>query len=201
MAKAFSGKILLCGVWLAAVGLGTYLFLRFQSAPGSAGVAPDHWPMESRIPLDASRDTLILFAHPQCPCTRASIEELNRILARSGGRLVAHVLFVQPTNAPADWLQTDRWQSAAAIPGVKVEADPEGRESRRFGASTSGYTVLYGPEGRLLFAGGITSARGHIGDNAGANLVVSLAAGKKVPLSHTPVFGCSLLGECSRPAQ
>ena len=40
-----------------------------------------------------------------------------RLMARAGGRLDAHVLFVEPADAPADWLQGDLWSEAAAIPG------------------------------------------------------------------------------------
>ena len=38
---------------------------------------------------------------------------------------------------------------------------------QRFGAETSGQTLLYDRDGRLLFSGGTTGSRGHDGDNAG----------------------------------
>ena len=45
--------------------------------------------------------------------------------------------------------------------------DDDGAEARRFGAETSGQTLLYDARGALAFSGGITGARGHAGDNAG----------------------------------
>ena len=68
-----------------------------------------------------------------------------------------------------------------------------GQEARRFGAESSGYVVLYDGHRQLAFHGGITSARGHAGDNAGENVVLTLVAGGQAPLKETPVFGCGLL--------
>ena len=52
--------------------------------------------------------------------------------------------------------------------------DDDGAEARRFGAETSGQTLLYDEHGALLFSGGITGARGHAGDNAGRASLVAL---------------------------
>jgi hypothetical protein len=91
------------------------------------------------------------------------------------------------------------WRQAAAIPGVTVHSDDGGVETRRFHAETSGYTVLYDPRGNLLFQGGITSSRGHEGDNAGRTALESLVQGKVFSQVRTSVYGCSLLGQCSQP--
>jgi hypothetical protein len=61
----------------------------------------------------------------------------------------------------------------------------------RFGALTSGHTVVYDPSGRLLFSGGITSARGHAGENMGSELILAQLARKTNPQTHA-VFGCPL---------
>lgn len=172
------------------------MILNYQNAGGRAGIAPQHWPAGTQLVLDRNRDTLIMFAHPKCPCTRASVEELNRLMARSNGKVAAQVWFFKPGEFPKDWTQTSLWASAAAIPGVVAHEDTDGEESRRFGAETSGYVLLYDTHGQLLFNGGITAGRSHAGDNAGENTVVSLLATQKVKLKHTEVYGCPLLGEC-----
>ena len=59
------------------------------------------------------------------------------------------------------------YYSAAEIPGVEVVSDEDDAQSAAFGAAVSGQTLLYDREGRLIFSGGITAARGHAGDNAG----------------------------------
>jgi hypothetical protein len=70
--------------------------------------------------------------------------------------------------------------------------DEGGREARRFGASVSGQTVVYDQGGRLRFAGGITGARGHAGDNAGRRQVMRQLASSAGAGGATPVFGCEL---------
>jgi hypothetical protein len=187
-------------LWLLAVGVGFNLVLKYQTANGSAGVAPQDWPKGSRLRMDSTHDTLIMFAHPQCPCTRASIEELNRLLARTQGKVSTQVLFFKPAQFPDSWAKADLWRSAAAIPGVAVEADSEGAEARLFGAQTSGYVLLYDTRGRLLFKGGITGSRGHAGDNDGENAILALVTGQEANLKQTQVFGCSLLDRCEAPA-
>jgi len=176
------------------------MILKYENASGAVGTAPEHWISGTQIALDRDRDTLIMFAHPKCPCTRASLEELNRLLAHGNGRIAAYVLFFRPRGYPDSWTRTDLWRSAAAIPGVKVEADVDDALSRRFGAETSGYVLLYDPQGQLLFRGGITGSRGHAGDNVGESAVISQATGQKTSVTQTPVYGCPLMNQCQQGA-
>jgi hypothetical protein len=188
-------RIGLCVLWLFLVGAGTAMILNYQNSSGGVDATPEHWPSGTHITLDPDRDTLILFAHPQCPCTRASLEELNRLLAQSHGQIAAHVLFLKPEQFPDTWMQTDLRRSAAAIPGVTVQDDINGETAKKFGAETSGYVLLYDTRGQLLFKGGITSSRGQAGDNAGEEKIIALASGLKMNFGQTPVYGCSLLNK------
>jgi hypothetical protein len=147
------------------------------------------------VPQDKEHPTLVMFMHPHCPCSRASVGELAEVMAHCQGRVNAHVLFLQPTEMKADWVETDMWREAAKIPGVTVSRDEAGREARLFGAETSGDTALYDAKGRLMFHGGITISRGHHGDNPGHDAVQSLLLGEPVQLTDAPTFGCSLF-EC-----
>ena len=116
-------------------------------------------------------------------------------MAQAEGRVNAYVLFLKPTGSSTDWEKTDLWQSAARIPGVNVVADDNGIEARRFHAATSGQTALYDIDGRLLFSGGITSARAHEGDNAGRSAIVSLLKNQDSVPTETAVFGCPLYSD------
>jgi hypothetical protein len=185
---------LIAGVaWLLSVAVGMTGLWRYATAAGAPADPPRQWPRESRIQPRRDVATLILMAHPRCPCTRASIEELDRLMARVEGRIAANVLFVTPADAPEGWERTDLWRSAAAIPGVEVLRDEDGAEARRFRAPTSGQVILYDASGRLRFSGGITAARGHAGDNLGVSTIVALVEGDSSTATATPVFGCSLL--------
>jgi hypothetical protein len=113
-------------------------------------------------------------------------------MTQAQGRVTAYVLFIKPSGFTTEWEKTDLWASAAAIPGVHVVSDDEGVEADRFHSATSGQTLLYDAEGKLLFSGGITSARGHEGDNAGRAAIVSLLTTSDAALTKTSVFGCPL---------
>lgn len=177
--------------WVLTVGLGLRTLLNYESAPGSVATVPKAWPT-SQVPVATDRPTLVMLAHPHCPCTRASIGELARIMARIQGKATAIVLFSKPEATGSDWNDTALRRSAAAIPGVTVLPDPDGIEARRFGAETSGHTLLFAADGRLLFSGGITHSRGHEGDNPGEDAIVPLVHNRVSDRAETLVFGCSL---------
>jgi hypothetical protein len=188
--------------WLSAVACGMAFMWSYNHQPGEAANTPKRWPGDSRIPLAEDRYTLVLLAHPKCPCTRATIEELSKLLAHTSGRLNAYVLFVKPAGASSDWNRTDLWNSAAGIPGVKVLTDDDGLEADRFDAHVSGQAALYDGKGSLLFHGGITAARGEAGDNAGRSAIQAIVNQGKSEIDQTAVFGCPLFdpdSECRRP--
>lgn len=184
-------------LWLLLVGSGLAVLWAYENTPGAAGKPPVLWPVESRIQRAQDKATLVMLAHPHCPCTRASIGELALLMAHSEGHLTAYVLFLKPEGFSEQWEQTDLWQSAASIPGVNVLIDDEGIEARRFHATTSGQANLYDTGGRLLFSGGITGARGHSGDNAGRSAIESILNAGAADRSETLVFGCPLFDENS----
>ena len=136
-----------------------------------------------------SRPTLLLFAHPHCPCTRATLAEFERLLAVSADKFDAHILLIAPKDTDSSWSDTDLYRAACKIPSVKVHIDQDGRETDLFGVYTSGTSLLFDTAGRLQFQGGLTPARGHEGDNQGVDSLKSLIDGESA--SHeTLVFGC-----------
>jgi len=187
-------------LWLLMIGAGVGLVWNYESTPGVAAATPERWPHDSRIKPAADRATLVMLAHPHCPCTRASIGELSRLMTQAQGRVTAYVLFVKPQGFSDAWVQAELWETAAAIPGVTPVLDDGGEEAGRFHAATSGQTVLYDAAGNLLFSGGITSARGHAGDNAGRAAIVSLLTSDEADERGTPVFGCPLFARNECPA-
>jgi hypothetical protein len=184
--------LLWLGVWLALVGAGMAMMMRYDFTAGTTGEAPQVWPADSTLAHVEGRPTLILFAHPKCPCTRASLAALGDVLAHHSGRVTVHVVFLQAKDKAEDWTGTDLWRSATEIPGVRVSDDEDGTEADRFGGETSGDVVLYNADGHLAFHGGITVARGHYGASAGSAALDHLLAGEPAALTHTPVFGCPL---------
>jgi hypothetical protein len=136
---------------------------------------------------------LVLFLHPRCPCSRATVSELERLAAECPNKFALRIVFVRPPSTPSGWEQTDLYRTAGSIPQSVVSIDENAVEARRFGAATSGQTLLYAVDGRLLFRGGITPSRGHEGDNSGRSALASLITTGHSTTTQTAVFGCSLL--------
>ncbi|MGH9139679.1 MAG: RedB protein [Vicinamibacterales bacterium] len=178
--------------WLGAASAGLFVLLTYENAPGAAANAPARWPEASVLVHTAGRPTLLLLAHPQCSCTPASLAELAEVLARAHTRPRTYVLFIKPQGFSNEWVTSDLWKTAAAIPGVTLVRDEDGQEARRFGSATSGQTLLYDSTGVLRFSGGITGSRSHSGDNAGRQSLVALLSGAEPTRTATSVFGCPL---------
>jgi hypothetical protein len=167
----------------------------WDNRPGASADARPIWPAESGLTREAGTVTLVMLLHPQCSCSRATLTELEELLARAHVRPRTYVLFLKPSGFPDGWERTDLWRTAAALPGVTVVRDDEGLRAARFGGFTSGQTYLYDGRGLLVFSGGITGARAHAGDNAGRSTVVGLlndSARPAAPAARTSVFGCPL---------
>lgn len=179
--------------WTIAVAAGAAVLWDYSSRAGAPSASAARWPAGSALAPPDGRAVLVMFIHPRCPCTRASLRELEVLLARVGTPVDARAVFALPADAPPEWRDTDLWRRVREVAGVTVVADPGGREARRFGARTSGAVHLYDAEGALLFAGGITSGRGHEGDNAGRDAVVAHLRGGAGATRSSPVFGCALL--------
>lgn len=191
---------------LVAAGLGT--LLSYANQPGGGGEPAATWPGATETRYSSSKPTLLVFAHPRCPCTRATIDELAWIMTRCGNRVECRVHFVQPLGTSRQWVQSDMWAAASSIPGVTALADVEGQLAELFGAETSGHAMLYDAFGKLLFEGGITPSRGHRGSNSGREQIVQLAITRQpgrlladvvqadriddVDIESTCVFGCPL---------
>ena len=183
---------LAAALWLIGAATGLAVLWRYDNAPGEGASAPATWPSGTSLVRSEERPTLVLLAHPQCSCTKASIAELAEALARADVRPKTYVLFLKPAGASDAWTHTDLWKTASALPDVTVVSDDQGAEAHRFGVSTSGQTLLYDERGVLLFAGGITGSRAHQGDNDGRRSIVALLNRESSPRSTTNVFGCAL---------
>ncbi|MBI3819433.1 MAG: RedB protein [Planctomycetes bacterium] len=182
--------------WFSTVTFGIYELAAYSNAPCPEPKAPETWPADASIVRNAGKDTLLLFAHPKCPCTRATMGELAILLTRAPDRCTTTVLFYAPDSGGEDWLDTDLWRDAKNIPGVRVVADRGGVEARRFHVETSGEALVYDKNGSLVFSGGITASRGHAGDNPGRESIEQwLLKGRRLSPDN-PVFGCSLLTPC-----
>jgi len=187
----------LVGAWLLALCAGWCWMVRYQYATQPAGqqIAASAWPSDSTL-ARPNAFTLLLFLHPRCPCSRASIIELERLLENLRSQHVAlpaiYVVATVPENWSVEWTQTETLSRAAKLEGSQVVIDPSGQEALRFGAQASGTLILFDARGSRLYAGGITPSRGAEGENAGRLAIETLLEGKSYSGTPMPVFGCRL---------
>jgi hypothetical protein len=175
------GWLVFATAWACLLAYGLYTQYAYATTAGSAGEPPQVFPDASKL----TRDTVLMFVHAECPCTRASLRELAELVRGRGAMLVV---------AP---VMTGRWEDSPAagiartIPNLRVFFD-DGTEAARFGAQTSGYVAFYDAQGALQFAGGITGSRGHAGENVAlASLRQRLTTRAQSAPRH-PVYGCPL---------
>ena len=225
--------IILGILWLSALA-GFALLAYYDLKPGSNGQMPLKWPANTCLALANKGCTAVVFLHPQCPCSIATIDELEKIIdacAHAGSKLKVYAEVWQPSSLESTSVESTSLESMRSAPkysapirsaakhsagrspaskwpsladsklvrlannvvGIDCLYDQNGTQAKLFGAKTSGYLMLYGPSGKLLYAGGVTSSRGHEGDNTGADLVVAAVMGlRKNPVTDIPVFGCGL---------
>ncbi len=172
-------------VWLAGVAAGFAAWDVYDATPGPQAAADEP---------DAAAWTLTLYAHPHCPCTRASLGELAELARALPPDVSVRVAFVRPAGAPPGWERTASWDAAAAVPGVTVTCDVDGAEAARAGAATSGHAVLTDAAGRVAFRGGLTRGRGRVGESAARRTILGIVAGELLD-GTAPVFGCSLAND------
>lgn len=200
--------------WAALAGGGFFGLTAYGAVAGLPADAPRELPAELAATLrPAGGATLVLVAHPACPCTRASLRELERVLGSVAFRrdslgVDVVVLFIGPrrAEASADRVAVDLRKLVGSISGVRIVDDPEGAQASRLGARTSGTVLFYDDGGTLRFAGGITPGRGHEGDSAGADALRALLArrtSKNAEATPYPagaaVYGCGLTDGSTRP--
>jgi hypothetical protein len=179
-------------VWVGGIGFGVKQVWTYSTTPGPSNPHPARWPADSRIVRPRDRMTLVMFMHPFCSCSVASLAELSGVVQSHGSALRTYVVFLRPGDADSSWLQTGTLESARRMPGVQVLADLDGKEAERFGAVTSGQVVLYDAAGALRFAGGLTGSRGHAGDSPGRQRLLSVLRGQEPDRTSSSVYGCPI---------
>jgi hypothetical protein len=175
--------------WITRYEFSTYANERLDVA--------SQWPIDSRLELSGDKPLLLLFMHPHCPCTRATLRELQRVLdapAATGQERPKVIVSVSmPAAADDAWANSDTTRQVLSLPNATLFLDRGGVEANRFGAVSSGMVMLYSSTGRQLYAGGITVSRGHEGDNLGATHLLELVRNPNAQAAAgLPVFGCQL---------
>lgn len=187
-------------LWIAAVSLGFVYLLRYegvaeQSALQVAAAGPSEFPENDLLTQNRAGKTLVMFAHPHCPCTHASLGELQLILSACPELKPVQIVFPLPAGANDSWQNGVIVQQAHELDGVEVKWDVDESLTKIFAAQNSGHVLLFDAHGKRLFSGGITALRGHPGWNSGRAAIVAIAQNNRGVRESTPIFGCPLRTE------
>ena len=188
--------LVLLSTSIIATVTGMTALMAFNATAGAEMASPAHWPIGTSLERSRTAQTILVFAHPFCSCTRATLEELDTILLprKLRDQPIVIILF---SRTDSTWKPGDTWSRASKVANASPQWDQNGNEAKLFGARTSGLVLLYDAHGLLLFDGGITASRGHAGGNFGADrLAAALDSGHPSEEPPSRVFGCALF---SRP--
>jgi len=181
-------NFLLLSVWATACLTGFLLLWNYSFTPGETEEAPLKIPSH----FQDGRFHLLMSIHPRCPCTKASLAELHRILAKTKGKMGVSILVYMPRGEQREWQNGALLNEAKSISAVSIISDQNGKIAELLGMSTSGAVCLYDKDGNLRYSGGITASRGHEGDNHGKSIILSQVLGKTTGMEKGIVYGCPI---------
>ncbi len=177
--------------WLAALSGGFLCLVNYSTKPAKNIDQLDCWPETTALAFGQGEYTLVMFVHPRCPCTKASLNQLERVIDRVGkDRVDLKIVVFRPAGKTADWSDTHLRKKAEQLT-ANVFDDLDAQEAKKFEVNTSGYLLCFNKEKQRIFGGGITGSRGHEGENRGADSIVCIM-NRKPAEQRFPVFGCQI---------
>jgi hypothetical protein len=179
--------------WGALAIAGAALLAWKSHEPGATTAPPPVFPASLTQHRVDGLTTVFVALHPRCPCSRATIGNLERALAKSLPHNIVALVYT-PRGAAPDWASSDTVRRIAAA-GAHTVADADGRAAASLGMQTSGQVVAYDRAGRLAFSGGVTPSRAHEGDCAGLTRLTEILNGRDAldaAPTVTGVYGCPL---------
>ena len=177
------------GCWGVVVAASLVSLWAFETKPGKTQDMLHRWPSTSEIASCQPERTLLMFIHPRCPCSDASVVELENVLRQTNAS--ATVVAWLPEAPTEEWTEAELVRRAAELDGVTIHYDYGGKEAKRFGIKTSGHCLVFDESGSLVFSGGITGSRGHVGDNVGSKMIKQHLESTSIHQTF-PVYGCPL---------
>jgi hypothetical protein len=184
--------VLLTLCWFGTAVAGFMWLARYKATPGDTSAGQLQWPDDCAIARVPGSFNFVLALNSHCPCSRATVGELARILDGHGTDVCLHVLVYHPSGFPDGWESSSLLDEVKTLPGAMLHVDIDAELATRFGLFTSGGLALYGVRGELLFEGGITAGRGHAGDTPAHDAIRARLLGETSEPFTAPVYGCPL---------
>src|SRR5687768_13393663 len=99
------GWLLAFLIWWALIVGGYGLLFRYSFAVGKASPAPRSIPSSLAASVPLMKPQLFVALHPHCPCSRATVSELAKILTRATNSSDVTLLIFKPANEPDAWME------------------------------------------------------------------------------------------------
>ena len=175
----------------------------YENGPGLAASAGPLWPENTALVRATDRPTLVLLAHPQCTCTRASLDRARRSCSRARRHAAEDLRPLPEARGFADgWEQTDLWRRGRGPARRHRRARRRRREGRAVRRRDVGPDLLYDARGALRL-----QRRHHrraratpatTPDAARRSIALLNGTGDAGDARATSVFGCSALRSTGR---
>ena len=190
-------------VWICLLAAGLVALAAYASRPGEAATPAGRLPSKVIEAIDAVEPstheatwTLVLAVHPKCPCTPATLDELEHLLPKLAEPIRLVALVRTPADDPSAWLDTPLVAKLERLNAVIV-TDPNAELAAMIGATTSGHAALFDAKAESRFNGGLTPTRGHTGPNTGVASIQSIVNRTALVATESVVYGCPLGGACA----
>ena len=181
-------------LWAVTIVAAFGFLAAYDQAPGPSPKSVSKLPANFDLPAKPGSHVLLMFLHPKCVCSQASVGELEKILSHAPDSVEVCLYFYKPAGKPDEWTRTGLYETARRN-GWTIRVDEDGAIARRLGAETSGHVLIFDSARNLSFSGGVTASRGHWGDNESARAASGALLETANSASTRPVFGCEILGE------
>lgn len=181
-------------VFTGIIVSGSVKLLDYSTRPGESGEVPAsiHEVDVLKDCLTPTKSTVLLFLHPHCPCTKATIKNLCAVLKECPSSVECCAIAFCPKGKADDWIQSPIVNMLTDKVGVNVIVDRGSSVIESFGIKCSGHVLVYDEDGGLQFSGGITRSRGHEGSCLPLSDLRKFLLGDAGEPVNWPVFGCSL---------
>lgn len=180
---------LIFAISLSIIGLVSGTFMRRSRTSQSKSVNSAPRRLRSR---KRNIPNLILFVHPRCPDTMATVRQLRNTLFNNKKQVSVRMVVLCPRGCSDSWYETPLLEEANRIPGLEIVLDYGGVLTKKYGVISSGTMLVYDQKSLLTFQGGITPASGHEGKCPGQRSLEQSLAGQLPDARQTLVFGCQL---------
>lgn len=187
-------KGLLAIAWLVTIAVVLRGWMDFEHSPGRNVRPQAQWPVSTQLRLDRDHGTLVVFLHPFCPCSRATLERLEQVLSDSSKKPTCCFMIAPVASSVEIDARSANLRLAKAMSPSRTFIDGNKSEARLFDPTTSGHVFYYDAGGSLRFSGGVLVERGSNQPNTFAEALYRAINNPTYPVVHTPVFGCSLVG-------